>query len=112
MMAWLLSILIGVLFGAGVYLLLGRRASSVLLGLALVSHAVNLVVFSGGGLVTGVPPLVPEGSKAPLDGSADPVPQALVLTAIVIGFAVVALAAGVVRRTHLETGSDGTEVEP
>jgi multicomponent Na+:H+ antiporter subunit C len=108
-MSWLLAIVIGVLFGCGVYLLLGRRASSVLLGLALVSHAVNLVVFSGGGLVIGVPPLVAEGAKAPAAGSADPIPQALVLTAIVIGFAVIALAAAVVRRTHRETGSDGTE---
>jgi multicomponent Na+:H+ antiporter subunit C len=111
MMVWLLALLIGVLFGSGVYLLLGRRASSVLLGLALISHAVNLVVFSGGGLVTGVPPLVPTGTKAPPAGSADPIPQALVLTAIVIGFAVVALAAAVVRRNHVETGSDATEPE-
>ena len=108
-MSWLLAIVIGVLFGCGVYLLLGRRASSVLLGLALLSHAVNLVVFSGGGLVMGAPPLIPDGRKAPLPGSADPIPQALVLTAIVIGFALVALAAAVVRRTHVETGSDGTE---
>jgi multicomponent Na+:H+ antiporter subunit C len=111
-MSWLLAIVIGVLFGCGVYLLLGRRATSVLLGLALISHAVNLIVFAGGGLVIGVPPLVAEGRQAPPPGSADPIPQALVLTAIVIGFAVIALTAAVVRRTHVETGSDGTEAEP
>jgi multicomponent Na+:H+ antiporter subunit C len=92
-MLLVVAIVIGSLVTCGVYLLFSRRATAILLGLALISHAVNLVVFSSGGLIAGNPPLVPLGTTAPLAGSADPVPQALVLTAIVIGFAVVAFVA-------------------
>lgn len=105
-MLLVLAIVIGTLAACGVYLLFARRATAILLGLALISHAVNLVVFSSGGLVAGNPPLVPEGSLSPLTGSADPVPQALVLTAIVIGFAVVTFVAALVRYAHRAGESD------
>lgn len=76
---------IGVLTMSGVYLLLRARTFSVVLGLMLLSYAVNLFVFASGGLTTGAPPII-----AARDRHADPLAQALVLTAIVISFAMTA----------------------
>lgn len=78
---------IGVLTAAGVYLLLRPRTFDAILGLTLISYAVNLFLFSMGRLVVGRAPILGEGAS----GYADPLPQALVLTAIVIGFATSAL---------------------
>ena len=89
----LLAILVGVLFAAGVYLMLGRSMVRIIFGIVLVGHAVNLLIFTSGGLVRAKAPIVPPGETAPLPGYADPVPQALVLTAIVIGFALTAFLA-------------------
>ena len=86
-MELLLAIGIGVLTTAGVFLLLRERTFSVLLGLTLLSYAVNLFVFATGGLRVGAPPLL-SGHVAP--PYADPLAQALVLTAIVISFAMTA----------------------
>lgn len=86
-----LSIAIGVLAGSGVWLLLRPRTLQVLFGLALLSYAVNLFIFSMGGLTAGKAPIVQDGVATTLAVVADPVPQALVLTAIVIGFATTAL---------------------
>ena len=83
---------IGVLAGRGVYLLLRARSFAVILGLTLLSYAVNLFIFAAGRLVAGKPPLLREGVAPTLANYADPLPQALVLTAIVIGFAMTAFA--------------------
>jgi len=85
------SIAIGVLAGAGVWLVLRPRTFQVLIGLALLSYAVNLFIFSVGSLAIGHEPIVKPGLAADLSNYTDPVPQALVLTAIVIGFATTAL---------------------
>jgi len=86
-----LALAIGVLTGSGVWLLLRPRTFQVIVGLSLVSYAVNLFIFSTGGLRTGAPPLLEPGTAGNLAQHADPLPQALVLTAIVIGFATTAL---------------------
>lgn len=99
-MVYVIAITIGCLVTAGVYLLLRRSIVRLLFGLVLLGHAANLVVFSAPGLVRGRSPLVPEGALAPAAGYADPVPQALVLTAIVIGFAIIAFAAVLLRRSQ------------
>lgn len=85
------SVAIGVLGGAGVWLVLRPRTFQVLIGLALLSYAVNLFIFSVGSLTIGEEPIVKPGLAADLSNYTDPVPQALVLTAIVIGFATTAL---------------------
>jgi multicomponent K+:H+ antiporter subunit C len=82
---------IGVMTGSGVWLLLRPRTFQVIIGLSLLSYAVNLFIFSTGGLRTGAPPILPPGGTGTLADYADPLPQALVLTAIVIGFATTAL---------------------
>ncbi len=83
------SLAIGVLSGAGIYLLLRPRSFQVIMGLSLLSYAVNLFIFGMGRLATGAVPVI-DGTAAGTQYT-DPVPQALVLTAIVIGFAVTAL---------------------
>ena len=82
---------IGILTAAGVYLLLRARSFDVIFGLTLLSYATNLLIFSGGRLVAGKPPVLRDGVAADLANYTDPLPQALVLTAIVIGFATSAL---------------------
>ena len=81
---------IGILTAAGVYLLLRARSFDVILGLTLLSYATNLLIFAGGRLVAGKPPVLRDGVPADLLHHTDPLPQALVLTAIVIGFAMTA----------------------
>ena len=101
-----LSIAIGVLTGSGVWLLLRPRTYQVIIGLSLLSYAVNLFIFSMGRLRVGAAPVLgPDGVADPA-GFADPVPQALVLTAIVIGFATTALFLVVLLAARGLTGSD------
>jgi multicomponent Na+:H+ antiporter subunit C len=105
-MTALLALVVGVLFGCGLYLLLQRSLGQLLVGLVLLGNAVNLAVFVAGRLVYGMPPLIASGqTTAPVD-SADPLPQALVLTAIVIGFALLSFAAALFWRTHEEVADD------
>jgi len=86
-----LAIAIGVLAASGVWLLLRPRTFQVLMGLSLLSYAVNLFIFSMGSLAIDQPPVVVPGVPHDLQHYTDPLPQALVLTAIVINFAMTAL---------------------
>ncbi|MEM9474371.1 MAG: Na+/H+ antiporter subunit C [Pseudomonadota bacterium] len=88
----MLSLLVGVLVAAAVYLMLARNVLRFLLGLILISNAANLTIFAAGRVDTGQPPLIPEGAEAPVGYVANALPQALVLTAIVIGFGLFAFA--------------------
>jgi len=88
-MELLISILIGTLFAAGIYCLLRRTIMKVIVGIMLLSQAANLLVFTSSGLTASIPVFAnSKTGTAPL-GHADPIPQALVLTAIVIGFGLV-----------------------
>lgn len=102
----LLALLIGALYAGGVYLMLRRSLVKLVIGLMLMGHAANLLLFAMGRLERGTPPLVPLGQSG-FDGPfADPVPQALILTAIVIGFGVQAFAVVLLKRVYQTTGSD------
>ncbi|MGU3400796.1 Na+/H+ antiporter subunit C [Brucellaceae bacterium D45D] len=90
-MELVLSLAIGILMASGIWLILRPRTFQVAIGLSLVSYAVNLFIFSMGRLRTNAPPLLENGSDVQAALYTDPVPQALVLTAIVIGFAMTAL---------------------
>lgn len=103
-MELILSAGIGTLTASGVYLLLRPRTYQVIIGLSLLSFAVNLFIFGMGRLHTGAPPIV--GGDADVAGLADPVPQSLVLTAIVIGFAMTALFLVVLLASRGLTGTD------
>ncbi|MCL5049549.1 MAG: Na+/H+ antiporter subunit C [Firmicutes bacterium] len=97
----LVAILLGVLTASGVFLILRARTFSVVLGLTLLSHAVNLFLFSMGRLHTNAPAVIGEAAQ-----HADPLPQALVLTAIVIGFAMTAFVVVLALRSVLELKND------
>lgn len=107
-MTWMLALLVGFLFAVGVYLLLARSLVRMVLGLIFLGYAATLLIFVAGGVVRGELPLVPAGLEAPPAGSPDPVPQALILTAIVIGFGTVAFAAVLVSRI-LDAGDDDAD---
>ncbi len=87
----ILAIAIGILGGSGVWLVLRPRTFQVLMGLSLLSYAVNLFIFAMGSLSLDKEPIVQPGLVPNLENYTDPLPQALVLTAIVIGFATTAL---------------------
>ena len=101
-----LMLLIGTLAGSGVWLLLRPRTFQVILGLALLSYAVNLFIFAMGWVRGGLPPIVARDGVVELARFADPLPQALVLTAIVIGFATTALLLVVLLAARGLTGTD------
>lgn len=108
-----LASFIGVLVAAGVYLLLRARSFDIILGLTLLSYAVNLLIFSMGRLVVGKPPILRDGVAPVLANHADPLPQALVLTAIVIAFAMTAVLLVVAIRSRSDSRSDHVDgVEP
>jgi len=98
----LVAIAIGVLTGTGVFLMLRARTFPVLLGLTLLSYAVNLFLFVSGRVVVASAPL----TNLALDTYPDPIPQALVLTAIVIGFGMTALLVVLALRAVRDTGGD------
>lgn len=101
-----LAIGIGVLIGSGVWLLLRPRTYQVIIGLSLIAYGVNLFIFSMGRLKMNAPPALQYGSGVNPSDYADPIPQALVLTAIVIGFATTALFLVVLLVSRGLTGSD------
>ena len=105
-MELLLAITAGTLCGAGFYLMLRRRLAQLIVGLGLLSNGTNLLIFTGGGLTRARAPIIPEGGTTMTGTFADPVPQALVLTAIVIGFGVLAFSLVLAHRVHAITGSD------
>lgn len=105
-METLLALLIGCLYAAGVYLMLRRSLFKLILGLVLLSHGANLLIFTAGGLTRAQPPIIPPDAATPPTPSADPLPQALILTAIVIGFSVLAFALVLFHRAYEVIGSD------
>jgi multicomponent Na+:H+ antiporter subunit C len=108
-MLLILALVIGGLYATAVYLMLRRNIVKLIFGLMVLAHASNLLLFTVGGLVRGKPPLVPSGATAPPPGVADPFPEALVLTAIVISFALTAFAAVLVKRVYKVTGTDDSD---
>jgi multicomponent Na+:H+ antiporter subunit C len=105
----LLALASGTLYATGIYLMLRRRLAQLIIGLGLISNGTNLLIFLAGGLTRGRPPVVPEHSKALAAPYADPVPQALVLTAIVIGFGLLAFALVLAHRVHESSGTDDVD---
>ena len=103
-MEFILSLGIGVMTGSGVWLILRPRTYQVIIGLSLLSYAVNLFIFGVGGLKVNAPAILQEGVD--ISAYTDPVPQALVLTAIVIGFATTALFLVVLLAARGLTGTD------
>jgi multicomponent K+:H+ antiporter subunit C len=97
----LIALVIAVLAGCGIYLMLRARTFPVILGLTLLSYAVNLFIFVMGRLRTGAAPVIGQSATY-----TDPLPQALVLTAIVIGFAMTAFLLVLALRARADLGND------
>ena len=102
----LIAFVIGVLFASGLFMMMRRSIVKLIIGLALLGHAVNLLIFAVGRIARATPPVIAPGSTTPNEFVADPLPQALALTAIVIGFGVQAFAMVIVKRTYQITGTD------
>ncbi len=105
-MTILMSLLVGVLFASATYLILRRSLVRVLMGLAMLSYGTNLLIFTAGGLTRGKAPILDTAQQVGDRTAADPLPQALILTAIVISFAVLAFALVLFRRVYAVVGSD------
>lgn len=104
-----LALTIGALVAAAAYLLLARDLPRALLGFVLLGTGVNLGILAAGRIGTMAPPLVDPRAEALAAGAANPLPQALILTAIVIGFGLAAFALVLVMRAHAEFGSASSE---
>ena len=105
----LLALAAGVLYSVGIYLMLRRRLAQLIIGLGLLSNGTNLLIFTAGGLTRARPPVVPDGAERLALPYADPVPQALVLTAIVIGFGLLAFSLVLAHRVHATIGTDDVD---
>ena len=108
-MELLLAVAAAVLYATGIYLMMRRRLAQLIIGLGLLSNGTNLLIFSAGGLTRARPPVVPDGADALVEPFADPVPQALVLTAIVIGFGLLAFSLVLAHRVHATVGTDDVD---
>jgi len=108
-METLLAVLVGIMVAGAVYLMLDRILIRFILGLVLISNAVNLLIFTVGRLHSRRPPLILEGGTVPTTLLANALPQALVLTAIVIGFALLAFVFVLFFRAYQEIGTVDTE---
>lgn len=97
--------LIGLLYTAGFYLLLRRSLVKAAIGVLLLGHAANLLIFVSGGLSAGVP-IIPAGASALVHPYPDPLPQAIILTAIVIGLGISAYLLALIHRTADLFGGD------
>ncbi len=104
-----LAILVGIFFAAAIYMLLSNSLIRILIGIAILGNAVNLLIFTAGRLVREVPPIIPRGADIPPEITANPLPQALILTAIVISFSIFAFMLVLVFRSYQALGSDSTD---
>ena len=102
----LFSVLIGIFFAAAVYLMLSKFLVRILLGVAILGNAVNLLLFTTGRLVREVPPIIPAGLDRQVAVTANPLPQALILTAIVISFSFFAFLLVLSYRAFQDLGTD------
>lgn len=104
-----LSLVVGIFFAVSIYLLLSRHIIRILLGVAIFGNAVNLTIFTAGRIVREVPPIIADGMDRPDAVTANPLPQALILTAIVISFSVFAFLLVLAFRSYQELGTDDTD---
>jgi multicomponent Na+:H+ antiporter subunit C len=105
-MELVLAVVAGSLYACGLYLMLRRRLAQLIIGLSLLANGSNILIFAAAGVTRGQPPIVGDGAALAAASFADPVPQSLILTAIVIGFGVLAFALVLAHRVHASAGTD------
>ncbi|SNY92770.1 multisubunit sodium/proton antiporter, MrpC subunit (TC 2.A.63.1) [Cohaesibacter sp. ES.047] len=104
----MLAILVGIFFSVSVYLMMSRYIIRIILGVSVLANAVNLTIFTAGRLTREVPPIIPPDAMVPPGATANPLPQALILTAIVISFSFLAFLLVLAYRAYQELGTDNT----
>jgi multicomponent Na+:H+ antiporter subunit C len=105
----LFAILVGLFFTTAVYLMLSKFSIRIMLGIAILGNAVNLLLFTAGRLTREVPPIIPVHLDTLPAGTANPLPQALILTAIVISFSFLAFLLVLTYRAYQDIGTDNTD---
>lgn len=108
-MEFVLSCLVGIFFAAAIYLMLSRHSVRIMLGIAILGNAVNLLIFTAGRITGFVPPIIPKAMDTLPAGTANPLPQALILTAIVISFSFFAFLLVLTYRAYQDLDTDDTE---
>lgn len=111
-MSVVLAFVIGTLYAAALYMMLRRHIVKLVIGLTLLSHGSNLLIFTAAGLVRGESPLISMEAKRLAESLPDPLPQALILTAIVINFGLSAFTLVLVHRTYETFGRDDLDRPP
>lgn len=109
-MELVIAILTGLLYATGIYMILRRSLVKLILGLILLGNGANLLIFLVGRLTKGSPPIIPEGAKMLTEAYADPIPQALILTAIVISFGLQSFAIVTIKRVYKVVGTDDLDI--
>ncbi|MCT8991659.1 Na+/H+ antiporter subunit C [Chelativorans sp. SCAU2101] len=104
-----LAAVIGLFYAVSIYLMLSKHIIRILLGVAIFSNAVNLTIFTAGRIVREVPPIIPEGLEVLDKVAANPLPQALILTAIVISFSFFAFLLVLAFRAYQDLDTDDTD---
>lgn len=102
----LLAILTGLLYASGIYMILRRSLVKLIIGIILLGNGANMLIFLLGRITKGKPPIIPENTKVFVEDFADPVPQALILTAIVISFGLQAFAIILIKRAYKVVKTD------
>ncbi len=102
----LLALMVGILYGTGIYMMLRRSMVKLILGIILLGNGANLLIFLLGRITKGAPPIIGDDAKVFVEAFADPVPQALILTAIVISFGLQSFAIVLVKRAHTVVRTD------
>jgi multicomponent Na+:H+ antiporter subunit C len=108
-MDYILAILVGIFISLGVYLLLSRAVIRMLIGMTILGNGVNLLIFTAGRVTREIAPIVPPGLSQPEGPIANPLPQALILTAIVIGFSMFSFLLVLAFRTYKSLDADNTD---
>lgn len=108
-MDYVLAALVGLFIAIGIYLLLSRSVIRMLIGMTIFGNGVNLLIFTAGRVTQEIAPIVPEGLDAPAGPIANPLPQALILTAIVIGFSMFAFLLVLAFRAYQSLDADNTD---
>jgi multicomponent Na+:H+ antiporter subunit C len=101
-----MALAVGLMFAAAFYMMLRRSIVKLVMGLIILSNAANLVIFTVAGMTRGAPPFLDEVTKTAAGAVADPLPQALILTAIVIAFGVLAFSVVLIHRAYEVVGTD------
>ena len=104
-----LTAIVGLFFAAAIYLMLSKHIIRMLLGITLFGNAVNLLIFTAGRVASKVAPVIPHGLSVTPGPTANPLPQALILTAIVISFSFFAFLLVLAYRAYQDLGTDDTD---